>query len=124
MSRRRPHSTSAGQFPASEEEVDLLVGAAEVRLATVVLTARAAAFRDAAAAAAELADRLQPLTATGAAPPSEVAAAARSAELSRLAADEAAAAAAVLSEWAVTEAGPNVLVPLPAGLDPLTPFAG
>ena len=105
-------------------EVDLLVGAAEIRLAALALTARAAALREAAAAASELAGRLRPLAATGAAPPAEVAAAARTAEAARAAADEAEAAAAVLDGWGVNVAGPTVLVPLPAGLAPLTPFAG
>ena len=132
FARARLRTADRAAVPASEilgfvpdgEEADLLVGVAEVRLAAVALTARAAAARDAAAAAAGLADRLRPLAATGAAGPSEVAAAERAAESARSAADGAAAAAAVLVGWAAAGAGPPVLVPLPAGLAPLTHLAG
>ena len=132
FARARLRTATAAAVPAFEilgfvpdgEEADLLVGAGEVRLAAVALTARAAAARDAAAAAAELANRLRPLAAAGAAAPSEVAAAERAAESARSAADGAAAAAAVLGERAAAGAGPTVLVPLPAGLAPLTRLAG
>ena len=100
-------------------EADLLVGSAEIRLAALALAARAAAARDAAAAASDLGSRLRPLGAEGAASPGEVAAAERTAEAARFAADADAAAAAVLGRLALAGGTGRLLVPLPRGLSPL-----